>query len=115
MALGMESDNRIENAGPIVWRDRRTPNDPGQKLVVGNLHQRLEIGEIVIVEARYMGIRERPEKQVNLAHAAMPGAKERPAATRVKVMAGAGQAGHRGLLRQFQSRVNAVPDSDTGL
>jgi hypothetical protein len=88
MGSGMECDNRIENARPVVWGHRRPADDPGQKLVVGNLHQRLEIGEIVIPEVGYMGICERPKKQVHLPHPTMPGAKERAPAARVEALAG---------------------------
>jgi hypothetical protein len=88
MVSGMECDNRIENARPVVWGHRRPADDPGQKLVVRNLHQRLEIGEIVIPEARYLGIRERPEKQVDFPHSAMPGTKKRAPSSRVKAVAG---------------------------
>lgn len=103
----MEYDNRIENARPVVWGHRRSADDPGQKLVVRHLHQRLEIGEIVIPEVRYMGIRERPEKQVHLPHPPMPRAKKRAPAASVKAVTRSGDTGHRSLLRQFGSRVNA--------
>jgi len=97
MGFGMKCDNRIEDTRSVIWSHRRAADDPGQKLVVGNLHQRLEIGEIVIGEARYMGIREWPEKQVHFAHAPVPGTKKRTPPARVKVVAGAGDTGHKAV------------------
>ncbi len=60
----------------------------------GHLHQRLEIGEIVVAELPYMGIGEAAENEVHLAHAAAPGAKERPPPARVEIVAGTRAAGH---------------------
>jgi hypothetical protein len=102
----MEGDDRIEDAGAEVFDGGNAADNPGVKLVVGDLHQRLEIGEIVIIEARYMGIREGSEKQVHLAHSAMPSAKQRTAAARVEALAGAGGSGHRARLARCAALVN---------
>jgi hypothetical protein len=58
--------------------------------------------EIVIVESFDMGIREGPENEVHLAHAAMPGTEQRPAAARVEAETGAGDAGHSQPLRAIR-------------
>ena len=72
----------------------RGSGDDVEKFPVGQFHQRLEIGEIVIAEPCYMGIREAAEKEVHLARAAMPGAKQRPPPARVEAIAGYLRAGH---------------------
>ena len=67
-------------------RQDRRADDPGEQLVVGHLHQRLEIGEIAVAELAYMGIGEAPEKQVHLARAPVPGAEERPPPARIEAV-----------------------------
>ena len=68
--------------------NRRGTGDGVEKIPVGQLYQRLEIGKIVIAEPSYMGIREAAEKEVHLARAAMPGAEQRPPPARIKNIAG---------------------------
>jgi hypothetical protein len=89
MSPGVKIDNQPENAGAEFGKHINLADEPAEKQVIRNLQQHLEIGEIVIVEARYLGIRERPEKQVDLAHSPMPSAEERPSAARIKPLAGA--------------------------
>ena len=74
--------------------DRRGSGDDVEEIPVGQFYQRLEIGKIVIAEPCYMGIREAAEKEVHLACAAMPGAKQRPPPARIEAIAGDLRSGH---------------------
>lgn len=85
----MEFHNRPQNSGLERGRGSEFSDEPGQKLVVGNLQQRLEFGEVVIAEIRDVGIGEGTEKQVDFPHAPVPGAEKRPPASRIKPLAGA--------------------------
>lgn len=89
MGPGVKIDNQLENARAVFGEHINLADQPAEKQVIRNLQQRLEVGEIVIAEVRYVGIRKRPEKQVDLPHAPVPSAKKRPAAARIEALAGA--------------------------
>jgi hypothetical protein len=85
-------DTAQERHGRPIRRLPRT-GQPGEDVLIGHVEKRLEGAELIAAKLGEMRIGEAAEKQVDLAHAAMPGAKAQPLPADGKVVLGFGHFG----------------------
>ena len=90
----MESENSGEKGRSMDRGQGQAPGHPAQQVLVPYFQERLEGGEIGFAEIGYIGIGEAAEKEVGLARATAPGAKEGLTAARVEAIAAACGAHH---------------------
>ena len=65
---------------------RLLADDPGEDELVGDIEQRLELGQAGVVQFVEMSVGEAAEEQIDLAHAAVPAAEFQPPAPHCHVL-----------------------------